>query len=285
MIPAAFDYRRPASVDEAVALLAADEEAKLLAGGHSLIPMMRLRLARPSLLVDLGGLRDELAYVRETPAWIAIGAMTRHHDVATSEVLRHRLPLLSSAAATVGDPQVRHRGTLGGSLVHADPAADLPAAALALDAVMLARGSGGEREIPAGGFFRGYFESVLAPDEVLIEVRVPSPAAGHGWAYLKFNRRAQDWATVAAAALVQRSGSEITHAAVALAGMGEAPLRASGVEAALIVGGTGAVAAAAEHADEGTNPVSDLAASADYRRHLARVLTRRALTEALGRAR
>ena len=285
MIPAAFDYRRPTSVAEAVALLAGDEEAKLLAGGHSLIPMMRLRLARPSMLVDLGGLRDQLAYVRETSDWIAIGAMTRHHDVATSPVLRHRVPLLSAAAATVGDPQVRHRGTLGGSLVHADPAADLPAATLALDAVMLARGPGGDREIPAGQFFRGYFESDLSGDEVLVEVRIPPPAIGHGWAYLKFNRRAQDWATVAVAALVERSGSAIGRAAIALAGMGAAPLRAAAVEAALIAGGIGAVTAAAEQADAGSSPVSDLAASAEYRRHLARVLTRRALEEALSRSR
>lgn len=282
MIPAAFEYRRPASVEEAVALLAADEDAKLLAGGHSLLPMMRLRLARPSLLVDLGGLRGELAHITPGSGSIAIGALTRHHDLDRSPLLRRWLPLLAAAAATVGDPQVRHRGTLGGSLVHADPAADLPAAVLALDAVMVARGPGGEREIAAAEFFRGFFESDLAADEVLVEVRIPLPAEGHGWSYLKFSRRAQDWATVAVAALVERSGDRVTRAAVGLAGMGETPLRAEAVEAALA--GGAAVAHAAGHADQRTSPVGDLAASPEYRRHLARVLTRRALEEAVGRA-
>jgi aerobic carbon-monoxide dehydrogenase medium subunit len=284
VIPAAFEYRRPGTLEEAIGLLAGDEDAKVLAGGHSLIPMMRLRLARPSTLVDLGGLRGTLAGIRDEGSAVVVGAMTRHHDVHTSALLRERVPLLAHAAGEVGDPQVRHRGTLGGSLAHADPAADLPAAALALDAVMVVQGPGGRREIPAAGFFTGFFESDLAADEVLVEVRVPVPAAGHGWAYLKFNRRAQDWATVAVAALLERSGDRVQRAAVALAGMGETPLRATATEAALGGGGSEGIAAAAERAAEGTNPVSDLAASADYRRHLARVLTRRALEEALGRA-
>ena len=285
MIPAAFDYHRPATLDEAVEMVAQlGEDAKLLAGGHSLLPMMRLRLARPAALVDLGGLRGELSYVRDSGAVIAVGAMTRHHDVAVSEVLARRLPLLARAASTVGDPQVRHRGTLGGSLVHADPAADLPAVALALDAVMVARGPQGEREIAAADFFRGFFESDLRPDEVLREVRFPIPRDGHGSAYLKFNRRAQDWATVGVAALVELDGDRIARVAVGLANMGATPLRARAVEAAITgatVGDADALHSAAEHADEDTSPASDLAASADYRRHLARVLTRRALEQAI----
>jgi aerobic carbon-monoxide dehydrogenase medium subunit len=288
MIPAAFDYRRPASLDEAVQVLASlGDEAKLLAGGHSLLPMMKLRLARPATLVDLGGLRAELSYVRDECGTIAVGAMTRHHDVATNPLLHRRIPLLAGAAALVGDPQVRHRGTLGGSLAHADPAADLPAVALALDAVMVARGPGGEREIAARDFFRGFFESDLRPDEVVREVRFPVPAAGHGHEYLKFNRRAQDWAAVGVAALVERDGGGVVQrAAVGLVNMGATPLRAAGVEQALrgTPGDAAAIAAAAEHAADGTTPASDLAASAEYRRHLARVLTRRALTAALGRA-
>jgi carbon-monoxide dehydrogenase medium subunit len=289
MIPAEFDYQRPATLDDAVALLAAGgEEAKLLAGGHSLLPMMRLRLARPASLVDLGALRSELSYVRDEGEVIAVGAMTRHHDVASDALLQRRLPLLSRAAALVGDPQVRHRGTLAGSLAHADPAADLPAVALALDAVLVVRGPSGEREIAAGDFFLGFFESALAPDEIVREVRFPVPALRHGVEYLKFNRRAQDWATVGVAALVERDGGGVvSRVAVALANMGPTPLRARAVEAELLGsnGDAGAVARAAEHAAEGTSPASDLAASADYRRHLARVLTRRALTAALEAAR
>jgi carbon-monoxide dehydrogenase medium subunit len=284
MIPAAFDYERPATLDDAVATLASlGEDAKLLAGGHSLLPMMRLRLARPTTLVDLGGLRDELSYVRDEGGVIAVGAMTRHHDVAGNALLRQRIPLLPRAAAMVGDPQVRHRGTFGGSLVHADPAADLPAVALALDAVMVARGPGGEREIAARDFFVGFFESALHPHEVLREVRIRVPAPGHGAEFLKFNRRAQDWAAVGVAALVERDGGVVSRAAVALVNMGATPLRASGVEAALVGtrGDASAVARAADHAADGTSPASDLAASADYRRHLARVLTRRALVAAL----
>jgi carbon-monoxide dehydrogenase medium subunit len=285
MIPAAFDYHRPATLDDAVATLAAQgDEAKLLAGGHSLLPMMRLRLARPVALIDLGGLGDALSYVRDEGTHIAVGAMTRHHDVATSEVLQRRIPLLSRAAGLVGDPQVRHRGTLGGSLAHADPAADLPPVALALDASVIVRGPSGEREIAARDFFRGFFETDLQPDEVLREVRFPVPRAGHGWAYLKFNRRAQDWATVGVATIVERDNGVIARAAVGLANMGATPLRADTVERALIgrdARDAQAVEAAAQHADDGTSPATDLAASADYRRHLARVLTRRALQQAL----
>jgi carbon-monoxide dehydrogenase medium subunit len=288
MIPAAFEYHRPATLDDAVALLAQHgEECKLLAGGHSLLPMMRLRLARPAALVDLGALRGALSYVRDEGDVVAVGAMTRHHDVATDAVLQRRLPLLAHAAAEVGDPQVRHRGTLGGSLAHADPAADLPAVVLALDAVMVVRGPDGDRDVAVRDFFRGFLESDLQPDEVLREVRFPAPAPGHGWAYLKFNRRAQDWATVGVAALVERGDTGLlAHLAVALVNMGATPLRAPRVEASLTGtrGDADAVDRAAHHADEDTSPAGDLAASAEYRRHLARVLTRRALEQALRRS-
>ena len=284
MIPAAFDYRLAAGLEEAVSLLAGNEDAKLLAGGHSLLPLMRLRLARPSLLVDIGGLRRQLSFIRDEDGWIVVGAMTRHHELTTSPVLRHRLPLLAHAAGMVGDPQVRHRGTIGGSLAHADPAGDLPAALVALDGVVVARGPGGQREIPAARLFSGFLETDLRPDEVLVDVRVPTPAMGHGWAYIKFNRRARDWATVAVAAVVERSGEAVSRVAVGLANMGQTPLRARGVEEALTGGGPDAVPDAAERAADGTAPVDDLAASADFRRHLARVLTRRALGEALSRS-
>lgn len=267
MIPAAFDYELAESVEHAVELLSR-EDAKLLAGGHSLIPAMRLRIARPSLLVDIGRL-DDLRYVCEDGDHVAIGALTRHADLVKSELLRSACPLLAETAAEVGDPQVRHRGTIGGSVAHSDPASDLPCALLALDAQFVA----GDRTIPASDFFTGVFETALGSDEVLTEIRVPKTAGGH--AYVKFNRRAQDWATVGVA--VARVNGDVR---VALTSMGPTPLRAKGVEDAL---GSGADAAvAAERADEGTSPVSDLAGSADFRRHLARVLVRRALEDASG---
>jgi aerobic carbon-monoxide dehydrogenase medium subunit len=280
MIPAAFEYRRPSSIDEAVSLLASDDEAKLLAGGHSLLPMMRLRLARPTTLIDLVALRGELSYVRDDGGVAAIGAMTRHHDVATSELLRRRVPLLAHAASMVGDPQVRHRGTIGGSLAHADPAADLPAVALVLDATLVLTGPTGTREVTCADFFRGFLETALQPGEMLREIRVPFPSAEHGWGFVKFNRRAQDWATVMVAALLERDGGTVRRAAVGLANMGTTPLRARGVEEAITGRTEDGIDAAAQRADEGTSPASDIAASAEYRRHLARVLTGRALRQA-----
>jgi len=268
MIPAAFDYEVAGSVDDAIRLLAeGGGEAKLLAGGHSLLPLMKLRFARPSLLVDIGRLSD-LSYVHETGDGIAIGALTRHHDLATNALLQKQCALVAHAAGEVGDPQVRHRGTIGGSVAHGDPASDLPTVLLALDAQMVVRGAGGERTIAASDFFTGFLETALSPEEVLTEIRVPK--TGTGGAYVKFNRRAQDWATVAAAAVRVNGG---VH--VALTNMGATPLRAAAVEQAL-AGGADA-AAAAEKADEGTSPPSDTNGSADYRRHLAKVLTRRAL--------
>jgi carbon-monoxide dehydrogenase medium subunit len=273
MIPAAFEYEVAGSVQEAVELLGSREDAKLLAGGHSLIPAMKLRIARPATLVDIGGL-EELSYVREDGDAIAIGALTRHHDVAASELLRERCGIMSGAAAEIGDPQVRHRGTIGGSASHGDPASDMPGVLLALDAEFVATGPGGERRIPATEFFTGVFETALGPQDVLTEIRV-KPLSG-GWSYLKFARRKQDWATVGVAAVASNGGAN-----VGLVSMGGTPLRARAVEEALAGGADPATAA--DKADEGTEPSSDVAGSADYRRHLARVLTRRALEQALAK--
>jgi carbon-monoxide dehydrogenase medium subunit len=271
VIPAAFDYVRAESADHAVALLGEHgDEAKLLAGGHSLLPMMKLRLAVPAVLVDLGRVTD-LSYVRDAGDHVAIGALTRHRDLETSDLLASQVPLLPATAAHVGDPQVRHRGTIGGSLAHSDPASDLPAALLALDAVLVATGPAGTRDIPVAEFFTGYFESALADDEVLTEIRVPK-VPDVGWSFQKFNRRAQDWAIVGVAAL-----HGAAHTGIGLVNMGSTPLRATAVESALADGA--AVADAATAADEGTDPSADLNASEEYRRHLARVLVRRALEE------
>ena len=272
MIPAVFDYVRAGSADEAITLLGEHgDEAKLLAGGHSLLPMMKLRLAVPSVLIDIGRVTD-LSYVNDGGDHIAIGALTRHRALETSELLAAECPILAHVAGEVGDPQVRHRGTLGGSLAHSDPASDLPAAVLALGGTLVAQGPNGSREIAAGDFFTGYFESALADDEMLTEVRVPK-APSAGWNYQKFNRRAQDWAIVGAAAVTVNGGTN-----VALVNMGSTPIRATAVEAAL-TGGASA-ADAAEQAAEGTDAPTDLNATPDYRNHLARVLTRRALEAA-----
>ena len=267
MIPAAFDYRRAGSVAEAIELLGSDDDAKLLAGGHSLIPLLRLRFARPSLLVDVGRL-DDLRYVREEDGRIAIGALSRHRDLASSSVLADRCAPLALAAARIGDPQVRHRGTIGGSVAHGDPASDLPAILLALDAELVAHGPDGARTIPASAFFTGMFETALGPQEMLTEVRVP---AAEG-VYLKYVRAARDWATVGVAA-VRFDG----RVQVGLTSMGATPLRARGVEEAVAAGATAAEAAA--RAGEGTSPPDDVSGSAEYRAHLARVLVRRALEQ------
>jgi carbon-monoxide dehydrogenase medium subunit len=272
MIPAAFDYEIAESVDHAIELLGSRDDAKLLAGGHSLLPLMKLRFARPELLVDIGRL-SELSFVREDGNRVAIGALTRHHDVANDELLRTANPLVAQTAAGIGDPQVRHRGTIGGSVAHGDPAGDFPAVLLALDAELVARGPDGDRTIAAGDFFRGYLETALGPREVLTEIRIAKLDGADG-AYVKFQRRAQDWATVGVAA-VKSNGS----VRVAFTNMGATPVRASAVEEALA---SGVVAdAASAHAADGTSPPSDTSASADYRRHLVQVLTRRALEEVL----
>ena len=275
MIPAGFDYEAAESVDHAIDLLGRNEDAKLLAGGHSLLPAMKLRIARPAFLVDIGRLGD-LSYVREEDDTIAIGALTRHKDVATSPVLRENCAIVSHTAGQVGDPQVRHRGTIGGSLAHGDPASDLPSVILVLDAELIARGPNGERVIPAREFFTGVFSTALEPAELLVEIRVPKLGSA-AWSYAKMSRRAQDWATVAVAAIVEGNGS-VVKAAIALTNMGATTLRATAAEEALADGAS--IADAAALAADGTEPPTDHAASSDFRAHLVRVLTRRAIEEA-----
>ncbi|HEY3831136.1 MAG TPA: xanthine dehydrogenase family protein subunit M [Acidimicrobiia bacterium] len=272
MIPAKFDYVRADDTEAALAAIAEHgDEAKFLAGGMSLLPLMKLRLATPTVLVDVGRLRD-LSYIRDSGDHIAIGALTRHREVETSDVLARHCAVLAAVAGEVGDNQVRHRGTLGGSVAHGDPASDLPAALLALDANFVAQGPSGTRTIAAGDFFQGFLETALQPDELLTEIRVPKSGA-NGFAYQKFNRRAQDWAIVGALA-ADVNGEQ--H--VALVNMGSTPLRATAVESALAQGASNADAA--EHAADGTEPPTDLNASVEYREHLARVLVRRALEAA-----
>jgi aerobic carbon-monoxide dehydrogenase medium subunit len=284
VIPASFDYVRPSSVDEAVqALGSAGEDAKVLAGGQSLIPILRLRLSSPEIVVDLGDIAD-LRGVRDDDDAIVIGAMTTHDEVMNDRLVAAHAPLLAQASALVGDRQVRHLGTLGGSVAHADPAGDLPAVALTLDAEMVVQGASGVRRVPAAEFFRDYLTTAIEPHEVLTAVRIPKLGSGWGVHYEKFNRVAQAWSVVAVAAAVRRSNGTIAVARIGLANMGSTPVRATGVEQALA--GSDATAdsirAAAEHAADGTSPPSDLSGQADYRAHLARVLTRRAVTVAAG---
>ncbi len=265
MIPAPFDYVAAESADHAVELLGEyGDDAKLLAGGHSLLPMMKLRLATPEVLIDIGGLAD-LTGIRVDGDELVIGAATPHASLAASELVQAEAPLLAHSAALVGDPQIRHRGTIGGSLAHADPAADLPMALLALGGSVDVLGSGGTRNVAAEDFFAGYFETSLDPGELIAAVRVPR-RPGQPWGYQKFVRRANDWAIVGAAAVDGR---------IALANMGPVPLRAHAAEQALADGAS--VAEAAELAADGTEPGEDVHADREYRQHLARVLTRRAL--------
>lgn len=269
MIPAAFDYQRASSAEEAIALIGQHgEDAKFIAGGHSLLPLMKLRLAQPAVLVDIGRLTD-LSYIRDGGDHVAIGALTRHRDVETSDLLKEHVPLLAHAASHVGDPQVRHRGTIGGSIAHADPASDLPATTLALGATYVAQGPSGTRSIPAAEFYQGFLESALNPDEMLTEIRVPK-MGGAGWSFQKFNRRAQDWAIVGVAAWRSNGSS-----GVGLVNMGSTPILASSVSAALAQGAS--AAEAAEQAVAEAEPQADLNASVEYRTHLAKVLVRRAL--------
>jgi carbon-monoxide dehydrogenase medium subunit len=272
VIPAAFDYVRVSSVDEAVqALSQHGEEAKVLAGGHSLIPLLRLRLAYPSALVDVGRV-DEMRGVREDGDHLVIGSATTHDEVMNNGLVKQHCGIVAETLSHVGDPQVRHRGTFGGSLAHADAAADHPSVFLATGASAIVRGPDGEREIAGADLFAGFLESSLEPTEMITEIRVPKHT-GQGWSFQKFNRRAQDWAIVGVS--VQRANGS---AKVALVNMHPTPVRATAVEEAL-AGGANA-AGAAEHAAEGVEPSSDLNASVEYRQHLARVLIRRALTEA-----
>jgi carbon-monoxide dehydrogenase medium subunit len=270
-------------VDEAVrALASGGDDAKAIAGGQSLMPLLRLRLAYPERLVDLGGL-DSLRGVRDLGDALEIGALTTHYEVTRDPLIRAHCGLLAQAAATIADPAVRHRGTIGGGLAHADPAGDLPAVITVLDATLVAVGPSGSREIRPADFFVDYLTSSLAPDEILTSIRVPK-LDGWGYRYEKFNVTAQAWATVGVAAVARRSNGHVAEARVGLTNMGSVPIRAQAVEAAAAGAEASAagLAAAAAHADEGTNPPSDLRAAADYRRHLARVLTGRALAVAAG---
>lgn len=282
MIPPAFDYARPSSVDEAVRTLAdAGEDAKVLAGGQSLLPLMRLRLAFPELVVDVNRI-PELRGVREDGDTLVIGAMTTHHDVIADPLVRRHAGLLAAATSTVADPAVRHRGTFGGSLAHADPAGDLPAVVLVMDGELVAQGPRGRRTIPAREFFVDYLQTALEPDELLVEVRIPK-ADGWGFRYEKFHRIAQAWPIVGVAALVRRDDGHIAEARVALTNMGTTPLRATAAEEALSgAGDPDAVARAAQEAAQGTRPSQDTSASPEYRAHLAQVLTKRAVLAAAG---
>jgi aerobic carbon-monoxide dehydrogenase medium subunit len=284
MIPAQFDYTRPQSLDEAVTALAnGGDDAKVIAGGQSLMPLLRLRLAYPELLVDVGGL-SELRGVRDEGDSLWIGALTTLYELIRDPLIREHLGLIAQAAGTVADPAVRHRGTFGGALAHADPAGDMPTVALALDARMVVRGRDGEREIPASGFFLDYLTSVLEPGDILTGVRVPKPGPGWGFRYEKFQASAQSWAIVGVAAMVRRADGQVAEARVGLTNMGPTPLRASAAEeaAAGAAADRAALRAAADHAADGTSPPSDLNARPDYRQQLARVLTARALAHAAG---
>ena len=301
MIPAPFEYEVAESVDHAIHLLGRDPDVKLLAGGQSLLPAMRLRIARPTKLVDVGRLSD-LSYVRDEGEFIAVGALTRHAEVTRNAILREHCPLLAHTAGQVGDPQVRHRGTIGGSVSHGDPAGDMPSVVLALGAELVVCGSGsgagarqapphlaasghteatGRRVVPASEFFTGVFQTALGPGEMLTEIRVPKLGSSTGWSYVKMSRRAQDWATVAVAAVVEGSNGSLTKATIGLTNMGATPLRATAAEEAIASGAT--IEDAAAMIAEGTEPPTDHAASSEFRRHLAGVLGRRALEEAAAR--
>lgn len=283
MIPMAFDYEVAESVEHAIDLLGQHgEDAKLLAGGHSLIPIMRLRLAAPTVLIDLGRLND-LRYVRDDGDHLAIGAMTTHRTVHNDPLLQEHCGILSHTAGLLGDPSVQHRGTIGGTLSHGDASGDLPSVITALEGELVVRGPQGERAIPAHDFFLSFLETALEPQEVVTEVRVPKLGSNTGWSYQKFSRRSQDWAIVGVAAVVEKSNGGVGSARIALTSMGSTPIRASSVEQALSGASADGLEEATSTADEGTSPSSDGAASAEFRRHLSRVITRRAVEEALSR--
>ena len=283
MIPAQFDYVAPTTLAEAITALGeAGEDAKILAGGQSLIPVLRLRLAFPSTLIDLSKV-SELRGVCEDGDALVIGAMTKHADVMADPLVLQHAALLAEATSTVADPAVRHRGTFGGALAHADPAGDLAAVALALDAELVAEGPGGRRSIAAKDFFRDYLETALSPDEILTAVRIPKLIGDWGVRYEKFNRVAQAWAIVGVATAVRMEGGAIAEARIGLTNMGSTPVRPHSVEAALVGATTREqVVLASASAADGTTPPSDLGAQADYRQHLARVLTARAVAKAAG---
>ena len=284
MIPVKFDYVRPDTVDEAVRVLAdTGDDGKVIAGGQSLLPLLRLRLAYPELLVDVAGL-DELRGVRDSGGALVIGARTTLHQLVHDPLVAEHAGLLAQATSMVADPAVRHRGTLGGALAHADPAGDLPAVILALDGTLITRGRGGERETPAADFFVDYLTTSLEPDEILTAIRIPKLGPGWGYRYEKFHRTAQSWATVGVAALARRDNGTVAEARIGLTNMGTVPVRASTAEQAARGADVSqaALSEAGAHAAEGTEPPADLHGAPDYRRHLAQVLTGRALGAAAG---
>ncbi|CAN5891528.1 xanthine dehydrogenase family protein subunit M [soil metagenome] len=283
MYPVPFDYEVAESVDHAIELLSEHgDESKLIAGGHSLIPLMRLRLAAPTVLIDLGRVND-LSYVRDDGDHLSIGALTRHREVLNNPTVQEHCGVLSYTAGLLGDPSVQHRGTIGGALAHGDPSGDLHTVISPLEGEVVIKGPDGERMVQAGDFFQDYLMTDLDEREVITEVRVPKLGPNTGWAYNKFSRRSQDWAIVGVAAVVERNNGSIDSARIGLTSMGSTPIRATSVEEALSGASPDAVAEAAEAADEGTEPASDGAATAEFRRHLARVWTRRAVEEALSR--
>ena len=284
MIPASFEYVRPTSIDEAVeAIAAAGDDGKVLAGGQSLLPVLRLRLSYPETVIDINKV-PELRGVRDDVDAIVIGSMTTHHDIVRDALVNEHAPLIAQATATVADPQVRHRGTFGGALAHADPAGDLGAVALALGVELVANGPDGVRTIPVADFFQDYLTTALQPGELLTAIRVPKLGAGWSSHYEKFNRVAQAWSIVAVAALVKTENGSISEARIGLTNMGSTPLRASATEAALAGADLSAeaVGAAAAHAAEGTSAPSDLNGGADYRNALVQTLTKRAVLTAAG---
>ncbi len=285
MIPPSFDYAVPASVAEAVSLLSANPEAKLLAGGHSLVPLMRFRLAAPALLIDLNRLSD-LAYIKEEGGWLKIGAMTREAALDRSDLVRTRYPLLHDTTRLVADPLVRNLATLGGNLAHADPANDHPATMLAYRAQVVAVGPGGERTIPCTEFFVDLFTTSLAHDEILTEIQIPAPAAGSGGAYEKLERKVGDFATAAVAAQLTITGGQIASAGIGLTNVGATPIQASAAEAALVghAPDDAALRQAAALAAEAAQPAADQRGSVEYKRSLVKTLALRALRRAVARA-
>jgi len=284
VIPSAFDYVKATSVDEAVSALAAGgEDAKVLGGGQSLMPVLRLRLNHPSVLVDVSQI-DEMRTVTDEGGALLIGAAVTTYEVMHHEAIKAGAPLLADVAGVVADPAIRHRGTFGGSCAHADPAGDLPTVARVLDAEFVIAGPGGRRTVPASDFFVDYFTTAIGVDDVLVAVRVPKLGAGWGFDYQKFHRTAQAWAIVGAAAAIKVEDGTITEARVGLTNVASSPVRASSVEAALTGGPATAeaIAAASASAADGTSPTSDTHADAEFRQHLARVLTKRAVTNAAG---
>jgi len=286
VIPGSYDYHRPASLAEAVAMLAdLGEDARVLAGGHSLIPMMKLRLAQPTALVDVARL-PELKGMRVEGGELVIGATTTQQELAASEELAARCPILREAALLIADPQVRSCGTVGGNVANGDPGNDLPALMQCLDAIYVALGPGGERRLKARDFYRGAYVTALEPGEILTQIRIPEPPAGHGWAYEKLKRKVGDYATAAAAVVLTRDGATITAAAVALTNLADTPLFAQAAGDALVgtAGDEAAAARAAEAAKSLMNPAGDGRGPADYRASVGAVMVRRAIARALTRA-